>query len=165
MPAHQLHPLPPPFSALLHQCTGCTALHIAPLHSCCTMCTMCSAHSAQCQETSRYTTPPPPLPRSTYPRLKLLENYCIPSLALDARIAVVAADWDVRVLLSLPPSPPDAEKAALGTFYLPQTTSLITEMRKSCPFWSAFNFFGLTISGWATILVSLLFSSSRLLGG
>ena len=50
----------------------------------------------------------------------------------------------MRVLLSLPTRHPDAEKAALGRvrrpFCLP--TSLITEMRKSCPFWSAFNFFG-----------------------
>ena len=36
---------------------------------------------------------------------------------------------------------PDAEKAALGSFCR-HPTSLITEMRKSCPFWSAFNFFG-----------------------
>ena len=52
-----------------------------------------------------------------------------------------------QTCVSLCPSP-DVEKAPLHPFVAlfcpsePPPTSLITQMRKSCPFWSAFNFFG-----------------------
>ena len=167
MPAHQLHCSPP---APLHR-QQLSSLYCTPPHPCtcttlCTPCTFCTMPAHQLHSPSFCT-----LSHLHSFSTSEITRASFESLFQDARIAA-AADWDVRVLLSLDPHPlasSQTQKKRHLTVFVALFASPADVAdhgdAEELPVLVSIQLFWSTISGWSTILVSLLFISPRLLGG